>query len=305
MDEMQNLAIRRPVMEDAQAVLDLMIACDIAEFGEPDSSLEDVVDDWSEANLEQDAWLATAPDGQVVGYAGVFPGGQRIMLDLYVHPSLAPAGLAQRLLTLCEAWANEITPAGSQATAVIYFPQSSQAERQVAEALGFRLQRYHYSMRIAFDAPPPAPAWPEGITLRTVLPGQDDRQVYELIQAAFERPGRIRPTFESWHHFMMKASNFESDLWVLAYHGDELVGAILCFDYPQYGWVRQLGVVESWRRHGLGSALLLHMFGIFYRRGHTSVGLGVEAENERAYHLYEAVGMKRARQFVEYGKTCD
>ena len=38
---------------------------------------------------------------------------------------------------------------------------------------------------------------------------------------------------------MMGAFNLESDLWFLAYYGDELVGAALCFDYPQRGWVRQ------------------------------------------------------------------
>lgn len=125
----------------------------------------------------------------------------------------------------------------------------------------------------------------------------------DFIQTAFDRPGRVRPAFERWRDVMVGATNFDSNLWLLAYYGEEFVGAILCFDYHQYGWVRQLGVAGHWRGKGLGSALLQHMFGVFYQRGHATVGLGVDAENPNAYHLYERIGMKRTRQYIEYWKS--
>ncbi len=102
---------------------------------------------------------------------------------------------------------------------------------------------------------------------------------------------------------MMGAFNFDSGLWFLAYHEDELIGAILCFEYPQYGWVRQLGVLPTWRGRGIGSALLQHCFGIFYKRGYTDVALSVESWNSDAYRLYEKVGMKRTRCYTEYRKN--
>lgn len=300
-----NFVIRHPLLDDAQATLELMIACEIAEYGEPDSSLEDLVDQWSDIDLNQNAWLVITPHSQPIGYAAVFKGDHRFTFDFYVHPTLAPDGLTQYLLVQCEARAYEQlkVDAGIQATAFIIISQGNLVNRQIAEQLGFKLYKYHLGMRINFDAPPPIPIWPEGTTLRTAIPDQDDRPIYNFIQAAFDRPGRVPPSFERWRDFMMGKHNFESDLWFLAYHGDELVGAALCFDYPQHGWVRQLGVAQQWRRQGIGSALLQHVFGIFYKRGHTIVGLGVESENPKAYQLYESVGMKCMQQYAEYCKT--
>jgi ribosomal protein S18 acetylase RimI-like enzyme len=102
---------------------------------------------------------------------------------------------------------------------------------------------------------------------------------------------------------MMRPDHFSPELWFLAYHREALVGAALCFDYPQYGWVRQLGIVQTWRRKGLGSALLQNAFQVFYQRGHKQVALGVSSENPDAYSFYEKIGMRRVRQYDEYQKN--
>lgn len=56
-------------MEDAPAVVDLMNAHDLAETGEQDSSLEDLVADWTipRFDLARDAWLVIGPDRRLVG----------------------------------------------------------------------------------------------------------------------------------------------------------------------------------------------------------------------------------------------
>lgn len=51
----QDLIMRRPTVDDVQAIVNPMIACDIAEYGEPDSDIEDLLYDWQSINLEQDA----------------------------------------------------------------------------------------------------------------------------------------------------------------------------------------------------------------------------------------------------------
>jgi mycothiol synthase len=305
---MDNLSgdflIRHPSIDDAQATLGLMIAYDVAEFGEPDSSLEDLLDQWSDVDLDQDAWLVVDPQNQPVGYAAVFGNNNQYTFDHYVHPTLAPDGLTKYLLEHCEArtLVKQKEIAGGQATATIVISESKPVNIQVVQALGYQPYKYHFGMRINFDAPPSAPVWPEGITLRTAIPGQDDRLLYDFIQAAFARPDRKPPSFERWRNFMMGASNFKSDLWFLIYHGDELIAAALCFDYPERGWVRQLGVAQQWRRHGIASTLLQYIFSVFYKRGHAQVGLVVESENPKAYKLYESVGMKRVMQIAEYSK---
>jgi ribosomal protein S18 acetylase RimI-like enzyme len=150
------------------------------------------------------------------------------------------------------------------------------------------------------EAPPPPPEWPAGVKVRAALPGQDDRAVHALIQAAFDRPGRTPQPFEAWQEFMMQPALFRADLWFLAEAGGGLAGACLCFAYPEMGWVRQLGVARGQRQRGLGTALLRHAFGEFWKRGARLVGLVVDADNEVAVGLYEAAGMHCIQQYDEY-----
>jgi hypothetical protein len=77
----------------------------------------------------------------------------------------------------------------------------------------------------------PAPVWPEGCTLRPIVAKQDDQMVNDFIQAAFDRPWRVSPSFESWRDYMMRPDHFKSDLWFLLFDGEELIGAALCYDY--------------------------------------------------------------------------
>jgi hypothetical protein len=61
-----NLITRHPSLDDAQVALDLIHTCEIAEYGEPDSSLDDLIDQWYGLDLNQDAWLVAAPDVAIV-----------------------------------------------------------------------------------------------------------------------------------------------------------------------------------------------------------------------------------------------
>ena len=122
------------------------------------------------------------------------------------------------------------------------------------------------------------------------------------MQSALDRPGRTPPSFEEGKAFMMRPDTFEADLWFLGIAGEQVVGACLCLEYPGQGWVRQLGVTETYRKKGLGTALLLHAFGEFRQRGLSEVGLTVDSDNPRAFTFYQRVGMKRVRQYDEYEK---
>jgi mycothiol synthase len=72
---------------------------------------------------------------------------------------------------------------------------------------------------------------------------------------------------------------------------------------PEIGWGSSLGVRRPWHKLGLGLALLQHSFGGFYRRGRTTIGLGVDAENQTgATRLYQRAGMQIASEYVFYQK---
>ena len=149
---------------------------------------------------------------------------------------------------------------------------------------------------------PPAPvAPPAGVTIRTMQPGRDDRAVYDVVDAAFRALGRPERAFDEWHSYMLRADHFEPTLWYLAETQGRLVGVALCYDYDSYGWVRQLAVLPAFQGRAIGSALLRHAFHAFYEIDCLTIALGVDSETPRAIALYERLGMKRVRQYEEYG----
>jgi len=298
--------MRRPTVDDGQTTVDLMIACDIAEYGEPDSDIEDLLYDWTSLNLEQDAWLVFAPDNKLVGYAAIYENGNNFPFDFNVHPTYIGGELRSYLLAQCEARAiAQLTEGGKtkQGNISTIISQINKKGRQALEHAGFEPRKYHFRMQIESASLPPVPTWPEGCTLRTIIADQDDQLIYDFIQAAFAQPERTPPSFESWRSYMMRPDHFEKDLWFLLFHEEELIGAALCYDYSEFGWVRQLGVAPSWRGQGVGSALLQHTFHIFFQKGHQKVALGVDSTRPQAQSLYKNAGMSCVRRFDEYHKT--
>ena len=300
------LIFRSPILDDAQQTLDLMIRCDIHDSGEADSEMEDLVNDWQNIDLSQDAWLVLTSEQHVIGYAAVMQWNADLRYDIYVEPTLDDKALVGNLLSRCEARSRQLAIGeNGKAHAKCYAISANQRLGNALIASGFQVKKYIFNMQAKFDAPPAPVKFPDGITLRNPTPGQDDRKIYEVIQSAFERPGRTAPSFEDWKGFMLRPNIFKPELWFLAIKGEEMVGACLSYEYSNsaQGWVRQLGVLESVRRTGLGSALLQHAFIEFYTRGFKKVGLAVESENLRAIRFYENMGMKQIRRIDEYSKA--
>ena len=162
------------------------------------------------------------------------------------------------------------------------------------------------------DTPPPAPVWPEGISLRTYDPETDLEAVYRVDVEAFrDHFGFIEAPFEEglrrFKHFMTGHKDFDPSLWFLAMDGDEIAGICLCrhqaFDNPDVGYINILGVRSPWRKRGIGLALLHHAFDEFYRRGKRKAGLHVDAENlTGALRLYENAGMHVHQAFNVFEK---
>lgn len=302
-----NLTVRPPNLDDIQTVYGLILACDIAVYGEPDSAVGDLKDEWSSIHLERDAWLVYDAD-KLIGYAAVFAEGHHFVFDFFTDPDYAVDELATYLLDLCEAHVREMLSVEKIKTpgkARVIVPSVSDMKVQIVQGAGYKIHKYYFRMQIELVKPPVIPSWPKNFFIRPMLAGEDDQLVYDFVRTAFQHPGRIFPSFDRWQGYMMRADHFNPDIWFLLFKGDELIGVALCYDYPEYGWVRQLGVVQSLRRKGIGSAMLRHVFGIFYNRGHKKVALGVDSERPDACRLYENMGMQRVRQYDEYEKLIE
>ena len=190
--------------------------------------------------------------------------------------------------------------AGSNTTRVVV-QGPDEILRGVAEAAGWRLVRQSYQMRVELSDAVPDPQWPEGIAVRTMEPGEEER-IHEANNAAFADHWDFHPQpFEQWRAYAFGREGFDPSLVLLAEDAGELAGySVNRWHFsgdPEFGWIEILGVRPEWRRRGLATALLQQSFRDFRGRGATRVGLGVDAENTTgAVRLYERVGMQVARR---------
>ena len=141
--------------------------------------------------------------------------------------------------------------------------------------------------------------------MRTFDQERDSRAVYALIQDAFaDNERHTAESFEEWQAFMIDREAFEPGLWFIAESKGEIVGCVLCPNYEDEGWIRQLAVSRDWRRRGLGTALFRQAMAEFSRRGRRELGLVVDSWNRTgAKELYERAGMTVAREHIRFEKT--
>ena len=293
--------IRAPRQDEAQAVTDLVIACDIHDLGAPDFELDDLLTDWSMPgfDLSRDA-VVVEEDGALAAYT-VFIRNDYV--DVYVSPARRDLGLGAKLLDWAERRAVERAGAGAVLGQVVN--STNDGARRLLEDRGYRPVRTYWRMSMPLDERPPPPAWPEGVLVRTFDQERDTRAVFALVQDAFaDNERHTAESFEEWQAFMIDREAFEPGLWFIAESKGEIVGCVLCPNYEDEGWVRQLAVSRDWRRRGLGTALLRQAMSEFSRRGRREIGLVVDSWNRTgAKDLYERAGMTVAREHVRYENT--
>lgn len=303
-------AARRPMLADLESVFAVVDAAAIAEHGASDFSLEDFRSGWqqSDFDLATDAWLVVAPDGQIVAYADVTHRQHAIMNAwVSVHPHHLRRGIGVYLIRQTEARACEHIPLASRQARVViqrWISTANAPALRLAEDEGYTPVRRFLRMIADLDDALPALVWPDGITLRTFVAGQDEHAVYDAFESSFQDHwGHITIPFALWEQRMLKRDDFDPSLWFLAMDGEQIAGFALCRSYIDMGWIEDLGVLRSWRRKGLGLALLLRAFRAFQRRGMHTVGLGVDAQSlTGATRLYERAGMRPFRAWDIYEK---
>jgi GNAT superfamily N-acetyltransferase len=295
-----SISILRPRPEQIEGIFDLILRCDIEEYGEPDSELSDLQHEWDRIDLQTDAWVAEDSKNGIIGYAALIPAGE-LRFDVYIDPELADIGLMRDLLARCEGRAWEIAK-GETLEGQTYLAHVNERDREIFIEAGFGYTKSYYQMHIDLDDSLEQPSWPDGIQLRTAIPEQDDPEIYRVVQIFFGRGEDDEPTFAQWKAHMIRPDLYDPNLWFLAVSGDHIVGTCLGIKYETEGWIRQFGVLPDWRGRGIATAMLRHAFLVFRDRGYNRAGLGMEAENENAMRLYERLGMRVLRQYDEYRK---
>jgi mycothiol synthase len=271
--------IRDATWDDFDAVFDLLDARSRAAFGISGEQREFVRQRWELPGYGK--WVAVAA-GAVVGYAGLDEDQD------FVHTATDP-DVGDALLAHLEQQARARGFGHLSATAVPEDEPLHSALERNAYALDHEILR----MWRLLDGPLPEPVWANGVAVRAYTDG-DDEQVHALLDDVYASWDRdyVSRSHDGWLSFMTKHGDFDPAMWFLVERDDELVACALHWkEHQGRGWVKDIVVRESERRHGLGKALLQHGFREYVARGADRVGLKVDATNPTgAPQLYERLG---------------
>jgi mycothiol synthase len=300
-------SIRRPVPDDAPAVLRLCEGVDTAVLGHPDVSLEDVRADLSSTAADAGRNQLLVLDGaeRVLAWAWVEDRAQgRTMVDLFVDRDLP---LDQRNALADWAWP-WIVARGRQVGAERGIEETvldaglADADVWGTEVLGRHgFERARTFWRMSRDVGPdhlwsPAP----GVVVRALDRTRLDdelRTVYDVLETAFvDHWNHHAVTFEEWRRAKQEAPGLDLGLWWVAELDGEPAGALIASTQAASEgtlYIASLGTLQQARGRGVAHSLLGRAFAEVPARGWTRAMLDVDGENPTgATALYRSVGME-------------
>ena len=233
-------------------------------------------------------------DGAVVGYVDVHREEDRLSVDWAARDRTTSEALLD--------WAEERGREEEVDHVRSWVWRPAGPEAGILRDRGFGPVRTSLEMHVELRAAPPQPVWPDGV--RAQVAGEEPL-VLELIKAFADTNDRPAP-YEV-DGLGSRPEAVRSRLLVSRSRTTRPVAVAVCeperIGEPGLGWVESLAVRRSWRRRGLGRALLLQAFRAFHARGSTAAGLSVDAENPTgALRLYESLGMRAVQSRVIYQK---
>ena len=158
----EGYTTRAPAHEDAEAVAALISACQIADTGASDMSVEEMLDDWHTLDLAEEAVAVIAQDGTIAAYADVINRSfVTVSVYGYVHPDYREAGawqLSCRVGRALDARAHATCPTRTRASSCsITSTRPTKRRDDCWRTLGYTPVRGIYVMETTLDeAPPPA-----------------------------------------------------------------------------------------------------------------------------------------------------
>jgi mycothiol synthase len=218
--------------------------------------------------------------------------------ELAVHPDHRGHGHGRRLV---EALIDGI---GDNRRLRLWSHGAQTGAAELARSMGFKRERVLWQMRRSLFAPVPEPAWPDGVTVRTFVPGQDEEAWLEVNNRAFAnhpdqgtwtlddlRMREREPWFDPGGFFLA-----HSEGRLVGFHWTKVHGAHEAghdHAHEPIGEVYVVGVDPSMQGRRLGPALTLRGLQHLRSLGLSQVMLYVDEVNTNAIRTYERLGFAK------------
>ena len=305
---------------DYQKMLQIIEAASKVDKNDLTFTLADITHDYAHlinSNPETDMIFAEI-NGKAVAYSRVEwwqeddPNDRIYFFFIHIVPAWRDKGIEVAMIEWCEARLKEIAqehPQDSERFLQIESSENKLYFNQILESQGFATERFFITMSRPLEEIPEAEL-PEGIEARPVT-DELVRKVWESsIEAFRDHWGFAEPKEEDYISFKT-SKYFQTDLWQIAWDGDEPVSSVMNYidhDYNERfqrkrGWTENISTRREWRRRGIARALIVRSMHMHKAKGMTEVALGVDTDNPNgALSLYQSLGYKKYRTEIVYRK---
>jgi len=295
----ESHVVRPAVPEDARTVTSLFRISESHDLGEAYTTLEDMLSGWNMPDFAlADETLTVFDSGEMIAYADVY----QWKAEVTVHPRARGRGIGASLLSWTEQTTLSRRLPGEEARIGQTLNDRNIGAIELLKTNGYTPRHTSWALRLPREAVVEPRPLPQGYQVRRYRPATETRQVYQIVEDAFnEWPNRTPSSFERWKAWTVDRADFDPDLLFVAVTEGSVIGVALCLPYPEEGWVHQLAVHRDHRNLGLAKALLAMSFGEMRARGLPDVGLSTDSRTG-ALNLYLDVGMEVRESFTHYSK---
>ena len=278
-----------PRFGDARAVLAMLVARDLVDYGVPDMTLAELEDEWSAESfdLDADALVAQTQAGAIAGYAIIHrPGAMG-----FVSVDHEGQGIGTRLVQWGRKRERELGRAHHRQA----IPAGNARARELLLASGYEYERSFSRMVRALDgqrarAGAGRRVGPAGVRART-----DSRAVHALDELSFAANADFQAeTLEEFTDEHLRPREFAPELSLVVHDADTMVGFLLARRWSEAGgWIhrsprRASAVAPAWGRLGAAAHRVRALRRRRAARGPARRRLGQSA----GAALYERAGMR-------------
>lgn len=277
------MEFRAPTPEDADAIVAMLIACDIDEYGAPDFDREALLAEWAlVADLERDAILGDSAYGHVLGDD----------IRAWVDPARRGEGRGTALADALEARMRSRGREFANQQAA----RANAAARALLEGRGYEHRFAFADLHLPDSAVAALPPAADGV--RPYVSG-DAAGIRALLGRAFPgATGRLTPLDA------LLDRGADTSLWFVIDAPDGgLVATVRAELRPRgflEGYIAAIATDPDHRGRGHAAALLATACRELVARGATGVRLHVRSSNPDALRLYERLGFQGAWRADEY-----